>query len=164
MKDNSAVKSRLLLPLQLAEDANRGFVKVFQNIGRLINYDFHTIQSETPDSRFRSRTFNSRVQHPLSGSKQNRITSVSAPNPPSFSDDDLKAKSSPEDGPAEMVTLLFSDLAEERLSAVRWIADHKIVDALPMLESILLIEDDHQVYEEASNLINILRETNVERP
>ena len=163
MKEDSAVKSRILFPLQLAEDANRGFVKVIQHITRFINYDFHTTRPEITGSRFHVRIPYSRNQYQFIASKQINNSSAVDPVPSSVSDEEINAQLSPKIEPAEMITLLFSDFTEERLAAIRWISDHKYGDALPILKSILLIEDNHQVYEEACKLINILRESDTER-
>jgi len=164
VKENTAIKSRILFPLQLAEDANRGFVKVIQQITRVINYDFHTTRSAAPDSRFRDTIPYSRDRYQYISSRPNIRASAFVPFPPSISPDSSDAHSAQQVDPSEMITLLFSDFAEERLSAIRWIRDHRYGDALPILESILLIEDNHQVYEEVCNLINVLREIDIEKP
>lgn len=162
MKEDSTIKSRILFPLQLAEDANRGFIKVIQQINRLINYDLHTTRPEAPDSRPRDMIPYSRDRYRNISSRQDKRTSPVAPIPPSVLEYGSHAHSAQDIDGDKMVTLLFSDFAEERLSAIRWISAYKYGDVLPMLESILLIEDNHQVYEEACNLINILRETDIE--
>lgn len=159
MKENSGSKSLILFPLQLAEDANRGFVKVIQHLFRLVNYDFHTLQSKSPNAYTRDVTTSSFGRTHF-GSPQPEVSTRSSFNAaPSFSNDNTDSSFSQDDDPVEIVSLLFSDNAEQRLFAIRWVSDHQYRNALPMLESILLIEDDHCVYDEICKLIALLRET-----
>ena len=162
MKENTSIKSRIPSPLQLAEEANRGFVKVVQQIVRIINYDFHTTRPDASDSCLHNTMSVSRARYqPVSPRRDIRTSDFSSFSS-SVSADSRETRSAEEVDPTEMITLLFSDLAEQRLTAIRWIFDHRYADALPILESILLIEDNHQVYEEVCNLINVLREIDVE--
>jgi hypothetical protein len=123
-------------PIQIAETANRGFIKIVRSLLCLVTWrkPFGSPGPCEPQESFLAVT-------------QDQATGAE----PAISPNSAAG------GQQHMLRALFLADAVHRLAAVRWIRRHGTSEALPTLESVLTIEEDREVGEEIARTVERLK-------
>lgn len=159
MKGKQQDNQKYLLPMRLADDANQGFVKMVQYIGRIISLDSYTktrgpvtCAHDANINIYQNSIASAQCYHPS-------YTSINVPGEnPAFFDHFSLQNSDDKDEKRRKIQDLFSDSDAHRLSSIRWVNDENIFEAVPLLEGILIIESNHQISDLIRKVLSRLKE------